>query len=118
MNLAAAGIGTLLQIKPVVTVADGAISVLSRLRTEKRARQDLIDRIRAEAPLDRLCLLHVDNPEGLAWLKTQVADIAPEIIDEISATPTLGTHVGAQALGFVTLSKNWRLNAIGTGNAG
>jgi fatty acid-binding protein DegV len=74
----------------------------------------MVDRIREKAPLDRLCLLHVNNPECLAALKEQVADIAPDIIDEISATPTLATHVGPQALGFVTLSKSWRPDAIGT----
>lgn len=109
INLAAAGIGTLLQIKPIISVRDGNIDVVSRVRTTKRARQELVNMIREQPSLDRLTLLHVNNPEGLAWMREQLADILPDEVYEINATPTLGTHVGTDSLGFVTVNQNWRL---------
>ena len=109
LNMAAAGIGTLLQIKPIITVRDGNVDVLSRVRTSKRAREEMVNRIREQAPLDRLTLLHVNNPEGAAWMREQLADMLPDEVYEINVTPTLGTHVGTDSLGFVTVNQNWRL---------
>ncbi|MBZ0298589.1 MAG: DegV family EDD domain-containing protein, partial [Anaerolineae bacterium] len=110
INLAAAGIGALLQIKPIVTVEDGKIVILARVRTEKRAREELIEQMRAMAPLDRLSLLHANNWEGVAWMREQVADIVPDQTFELNLNPTLGCHVGPQSLGFVAVKKDWRLS--------
>jgi DegV family protein with EDD domain len=109
INLAAAGIGTLLQMKPIITVRDGQVLVESRVRTIKRAREELVEIMRSVGPLDRLTLIHTNNPEGLAWLREQVQDIIPADFIQVNSNPTLGTHVGSQALGFITLSQNWRL---------
>jgi DegV family protein with EDD domain len=109
INLAAAGIGMLLQIKPILTVDNGEVIIVSRVRTEKRAREELIAMLRAQAPLDRLTLLHANNPEGLAWMRDQVADIAPAEVFEINVNPALGTHIGPQCLAFVSVNQNWRL---------
>lgn len=108
INLASAGIGALLQIKPILTINSGEVVVLSRVRTEKRAREELVEMLRAQAPLDRLTLLHANNPEGLAWMRQQVADIAPPEVFEVNVNPALGTHIGPQCLAFVTVSQNWR----------
>lgn len=108
INLAAAGVGTLLQIKPILTVDNGEVVIVSRVRTEKRARDELIEMLRAQAPLDRLTLLHANNPEGLAWMRDQVADIAPPDVFEVNVNPALGTHIGPQCLAFVTVDQNWR----------
>jgi fatty acid-binding protein DegV len=98
-----------LQIKPIITVRDGKVDVLSRVRTSKRARQELVNMIREQAPLDRLTLLHVNNPAGLVWMREQLVDVLPDKVYEINVTPTLGTHVGTDSLGFVTVNQNWRL---------
>ncbi len=108
INLASAGIGSLLQIKPIVNVGDSAITVLSRVRTARRAREETVDLLRAQAPMERLALLHANNLEGVAWMREQIADIAPPEILEVNITPTLGTHVGVGSLGFVTVKENWR----------
>ncbi|MAS36214.1 MAG: hypothetical protein CL610_19570 [Anaerolineaceae bacterium] len=108
INLAAAGIGALLQVKPIVTIKD-EVKVLSRVRTARRARDELVHMMRAHGPLERVSLLHVNNPEGIAWLREQVADILPQEVFEVNVSPTLGTHVGAQSLGYAIVQKNWRL---------
>ena len=109
INMVAAGLGTLLQVKPVITVKDGAVEVLARVRTTKRAQQELVNMIREQAPLDRLTLLHANNPDGVGWMREQIGDITPEDTYEVNVSPALGTHVGSRCLGFVTLNQNWRL---------
>lgn len=108
INLAAAGIGTLLQVKPIVTIENGALTVESRVRTEKRARDELIQMLREQAPLERLSLLHANNPEGVAWMREQIADIAPPEVFELVVNPAVGTHTGPQCIAFVSIKQKAR----------
>lgn len=108
ISLASAGLGTLLQIKPIVTVTDGVVVPLARVRTASRAKTELVELARAAGELDKLAILHTNNLEDAAWLHEQLADIAPPETYTVNVNPALGTHVGPQALGFVALNKSWR----------
>lgn len=114
---ATASLGALLQIKPVVQVQDGEVSPLVRVRTTARMIDKMVELARQHAPLDRLGILHVNNPEGLEALKTQLADIAPPDTIIGTMSPALGTHVGPGALGLAAVRKGWK-DAITTGNTG
>ncbi len=109
VNFASAGLGALLQIKPILTVEDGEAQTIARVRTSQRAQQELVNLARQQAPLDRLALLHANNLEGVEWMRDQLADILPEEVMVINVTTTIGTHVGPKAMGFVTVKKDWRL---------
>ncbi len=109
VNFASAGLGALLQIKPILTIEDGEAKTIARVRTSQRAQQELVNLARHQAPLDQLSLLHANNPEGVEWLRDQLADVLPEDVMVINVTTTIGTHVGPKALGFVTVKKDWRL---------
>lgn len=109
INPAAAGVGTLLQIKPMITVEDGVLDVISRLRTFKRAREGLIEYLRQQGPLDRLTFIHANNLEDIAVVREAISDILPETVHEVLVNPALGTHVGSGSIGFITLNKTWRL---------
>jgi DegV family protein with EDD domain len=114
---AAANIGSLLQIKPLVEVRDGEVVPVARIRTFSRAIDKLAELAREQAPLDRLALLHINNPEGVEELRTRLADIVPPdtIIGNIG--PTVGTHIGPGAVGIATVSKGWK-DAFSAGNTG
>ena len=62
----------------------------------------------AEAPLDRLAILHIANRDGAEKYLESICDIAPEKTIIMEVTPTLGTHIGPGSLGVVTLNQNWR----------
>lgn len=108
VNSLIANIGTLLRIKPIVRVWDGDIETHARVRTWSRAEDKLRELTRAEAPLDRLAILHIANREGAELFLESIQDIAPEKTLIIEVTPTLGTHIGPGSVGVATLSKNWR----------
>jgi DegV family protein with EDD domain len=105
---AAAGAANLLQIKPIIQVADGNVTSFARVRTFARAVDKMIELIEEQAPLDRLALLHANNPDGALEMKNRLGDVAPAETYVINVTPVLGTHVGPKALGVTTLSKAWR----------
>jgi DegV family protein with EDD domain len=101
VSWAAALVGDLFKIKPLIRLHDGAVSSVTRVRTTQRAFQALVDLARNAAPLERLAVMHTDNLAGARRLMDALADIHPaaeSII--IEATPVLGVHVGPQALGL------------------
>ena len=58
---AAAGIGALLQIKPMLEVYDGEVKSGSRVRTFGRAVEELIRLAHEQAPLERLAVLYISD---------------------------------------------------------
>jgi DegV family protein with EDD domain len=101
VSWAAALVGDLFKIKPLIRLHDGAVSSVTRVRTTQRAFQALVNLARNAAPLERLAVMHTDNLAGARRLMDALADIHPaaeSII--IEATPVLGVHVGPQALGL------------------
>ena len=105
---ASASIGALLQIKPILDVREGEVKSHARVRTFKRAFDELISLAHEQAPLDRLAVMHADNEKGALELKQALSDIAPENTLIVNITPTIGTHIGPGGLGIATVSQAWR----------
>ena len=108
VNPLIANVGSLLKIKPIVSVHDGDINLIARLRTWTRAEARLRTLTRQQAPLDRLAILHSANRPGAEKFLDSISDLAPANTLIIEVTPTLGTHIGPGSIGAATLSKNWR----------
>lgn len=108
VNALAANLGSMLKIKPVISVAHGEAISIGRLRTWKRALQRLQKLTREQVPLDRLAILHVANRAGAETFLKSIQDIAPSDTLVIETTPTIGTHIGPGSIGVATLSRNWR----------
>jgi DegV family protein with EDD domain len=105
---ASASIGALLQIKPILDVREGEVKSHARVRTFKRAFDELISLAHEQAPLDRLAVMHADNEKGAHELKQALSDIAPADTLTVNITPTIGTHIGPGGLGIATVSQAWR----------
>jgi DegV family protein with EDD domain len=108
VSWARAGAAALLQIKPIISVGEGEVGQLALVRTFNRAVDKLIDLAKAEAPLDRLALLHANNPEGAQEMKNRLGSLAPANTFIINVTPTIGTHIGPGSLGMATVSEGWK----------
>ncbi len=103
---AAAGIGALLQIKPVLDVYDGEVRSGNRVRTFSRAVDELVRLTHAQTPLERLAILYAGDHERAVKLRERLADIAPPDTLIVSITPTIGTHVGNGGLGVATVCRS------------
>ncbi len=108
VNALVANLGGILKIKPIINVSDGEITSIARSRTWSRAENRLRELTRAQAPLERLAILHIDNQSGAEKFLDSIQDIAPSDTLIIETTPSLGTHVGPGTIGVATLSSNWR----------
>jgi DegV family protein with EDD domain len=103
MNKYVAGIGTLLQIKPILTMYNGSPGT-ERVRTRERATQRLREMLQGVGPLERLAIVHTHAPERVAELRSLAAQFLP--LDDILAadiTPVIGSHIGPGAFGFAVV---------------
>jgi DegV family protein with EDD domain len=96
---AAAYMGTLLSIKPVIEVRGGVVEQESRQRTRAKSLRYLADKVRAAGPLERLALVNgqaPDFPDFLALID-DVRPARPRLVGDIG--PIIGTHAGLGAIG-------------------
>lgn len=99
---AAALIGGLLQLKPLLRVDEGQIVPFERTRTRSKALNGLVDFVRGFPHVERLAAVHVSDPEAAQTLADQLAEVVPLPRDQILVTqigPVLGTHIGPGAMG-------------------
>ena len=96
--------GTALQLKPVLSMVDGRLVPVERVRTRKRALQRMLDmaaaRIDGRGPLS-LAVMHANAPERAeALLDAAAARLQPAESFLTTIGPTIGTHAGPGALGL------------------
>jgi len=106
MNFAIARFGELLQLKPLLHMNMGKASAL-RTRTNKRARQRLLDWLEEYAPYEKLAIVHAGVQADAEALREQIRSYFPEggSVPIVQITPVLGAHLGIGAIGFACISK-------------
>lgn len=105
---AAANIGALLQIKPVIAVQNGTIDAIDRVRTFKRALDRIAELAHEQAPFDRAALLDLQNEADRSELERRVSDILPENTLREPAGVALSVHMGPGAVGIVGVKQAWK----------
>ncbi|MHB1356183.1 MAG: DegV family protein [Anaerolineae bacterium] len=103
MNRFLAGFGTLLQLKPILTMFDGKPGS-ERVRTRERATQRVIEMLRAVGALKRVAIIHTHAPDRVAELRERAANLLPPedvLVAEIN--PVIGAHIGPGVVGFAAV---------------
>jgi DegV family protein with EDD domain len=106
LNRAQAMIGTLLDVKPLLLVADREIKPVSRVRTRSRAASAMLEFFRGELPVERVAVMHAQAPDEAATIADGLRKELPGqeiVIGKIGCV--LGTHTGPRALGVVYIKK-------------
>jgi DegV family protein with EDD domain len=99
-----AALATALQIKPLLSVRDGEVSVWGRVRTRARALRRLVAYVREWGPLSEMAIMHTGAPDLAGELATSLRDLAPKEQPLIlPAGAALTSHLGLRALGVCAL---------------
>lgn len=100
---AAAALGTLLSIKPVIEVRNGVVEQESRQRTRAKSLRYLVDKVMAAGPLERLAAMGADAPDldDFVRMLRDVPCRHPLIVGDIG--PVVGTHAGPGTIGLAWL---------------
>jgi fatty acid kinase fatty acid binding subunit len=104
---AAAFAGTLLQVKPILSIQDGEVEPVKRVRGERKAFAELALALETETedqPGYRLGVAHAAAPERAAELEALVRQQRPRA--ELELVVTLGAVIGSHA-GPGTLALFW-----------
>ena len=95
-------VGTLLDIKPVLTVNDGLIEPLEKLRGKKKLFKKLIDLMRENPNYDdeknEIAIVHSSDEYAAQTRELIKEEIGVEPVDEFKFGPVVGTHIGPGTL--------------------
>jgi DegV family protein with EDD domain len=99
-----AGLGSILQIKPILKMYAGQ-PTSERVRTSRKAIERVLELFTEKLPLERLAILHTNAEKKARELFAAVTATLPfEHIQAVDITPVIGAHIGPGAVGFVTVS--------------
>lgn len=102
---AAAALGTLLSIKPVIEVRGGVVEQESKQRTRAKSLKYLAQKVRSAGPLERLAVLDAQAPDfgEFLGLLGDVGSAKPRMVGEIG--PVIGTHAGPGTIGVAWVTE-------------
>lgn len=101
---AQAMLGSMLSIKPVITVVDGVVEPHGRVRTRSKALRMVLDQI-PDGKVEQISILHAMAPdvdEFLALLEPKVPD-AEVVVGLIG--PVVGVHTGPRVIGVAYIER-------------
>lgn len=105
---ASALVGNLLQIKPILTVVDGKTTVLTKVRTHKKALQAMINTFLEDIkanPLGDIIVHHIHNEEEGLELVKELENLLGKKVLLDSIGPVIGLHVGPGSVGIAYYTK-------------
>jgi len=102
---AAALAGNLLNVKPILTIRDGEVVPLKRVRGNAKAYaefRDLFESTSTDSPRLEIGIAHAAAPERMEALRELVEHVRPQARIEIATTlgAVVGTHAGPGTVGF------------------
>ena len=102
-------LGGMLHIKPVIELINGEVKPVGALRTTKQANEKMLSLLLQNGELERLAILHTGAEarakEFLNMVMAKAIRSMPRDILMLNVTPTIGTHVGPNGLGFASIRK-------------
>lgn len=106
---ASALLGNLLQIKPILTVKDGAVIVLDKVRSQKKAIAAIVDilmrDIQNSGGLGDLIVHHINCPEDGRKLADSLQEVLQRPVRIQDIGPVIGIHVGPGSIGIAYVVK-------------
>ncbi|HSX23068.1 MAG TPA: DegV family protein [Gaiellaceae bacterium] len=97
--------GELLHVKPILSIREGEVEPIKRVRGNRKAFQEFVDALESntsDVPTLRIGIAHAAAPERAAQLVKMVRDLRPNAQIEIETMlgAVIGTHSGPGCVGF------------------
>jgi DegV family protein with EDD domain len=106
----AAGMADTLNIKPILTMQDGKLELLERIRTRKKAVERTLELTCASAhgkAIQRVAFMHINNLKEAQELQSQLRKLLPLPSSFVMTefTPGLSVHAGSGVVGVTLLTE-------------
>ena len=109
LSAAQAVVGSMLSVKPIITVRDGLVTMADKQRSRAKARALVVSSI-AAGRVERLSILHTptSSPEEIAEFRAQLLAAIPGGVEETRITAGIigastGPHLGPDLMGAAFL---------------
>lgn len=97
-------VGSILSIKPILTIKNGEISPVTRLRSQAAGTEYLYNFVTGFASVAELAVEHTTLPDEADRLTSRLAEAYPEIkIRRSIVSPVLGAYAGPNAIAVTVL---------------
>jgi len=105
VNLAIRGIGSILRIKPLMTVYKG-VPIFERVRTQGKAIERMFQHIQKLGALEHVSIVHTQALDAAKNLYNKAQSLITENNQPYiqTVTPAIGAHVGPNAIGLVCVT--------------
>jgi len=104
MNRFMTGLGSLLKLKPILTMKDG-LPGSERVRTSEKAEARLVKMLKTHWPLERFALLHTHAAQKADAFRERIAEYLPQgDVFSVDITPVIGAHIGPGAVGYAIIA--------------
>ena len=103
---ARAAVGTMLSIKPIITVENGIVENADRVRTRAKARERVLELL-TEHPLEQASILHTTHAdvEEFTARFAERSGLPTDKIQVMVVGPSVGPHLGPGCVGAVVIRK-------------
>jgi DegV family protein with EDD domain len=102
---AGAWLGSILSIKPIISVSEGEVVPLERVRTRAKAIGRMYQLLEEHLPARELAVVYSTDAEEANRMVAHVKKVSPQQSLYLARFgPVLGTYVGPDSLGVITLS--------------
>jgi DegV family protein with EDD domain len=102
-------LGNMLGVIAFLTMEDGRLIPMEKVRTRPRALEKLIEFVAEFSDLEHIAVLHGLNPDRVeaGWLDERLAALHPGVpLSHADYGPSMGSLVGAESLGIVVLERD------------
>jgi DegV family protein with EDD domain len=102
-----AAVGTMLSIKPIITVIEGVVENADRVRSRPKARERVLELLTAK-PLERASLLHTTNADVEEFRDRflERSGLEPSRVQTMVVGPSVGPHLGPGCVGGVVMYRH------------
>jgi DegV family protein with EDD domain len=102
-------VGNLLQIKPILALKEGKVSIIEKVRTSKKAEASLLSLLSHSVDNgihSRVAVLYAGGKEGAQGLLTKIKDNFKDLnVEMMPLIPVAGVHTGVGTLGIAWVEK-------------
>jgi fatty acid kinase fatty acid binding subunit len=104
---ARAAVGTMLSIKPIITVIDGIVENADRVRSRPKARERTLELLTAK-PIERATILHTTEAdvEEFHARFLERSGVDPAKVQELTIGASVGPHLGPGCVGAVVIRRH------------
>jgi DegV family protein with EDD domain len=116
IGTAAALIGTLLQVKPVLAIREGIVQPLDKVRSKRKALQQLLNDLELQVAPGQpvLCMLmHAQSPDEVHDLGVEMRKrLRCERMITVEVSAVVGTHAGPGVVGGAICPVAWPVDIV------